>query len=332
MFHKIFIENEIKDHPRTKYILSNLKNRGEIKYIDDHQQIWGRVKKPYLQKRKKLNLFLASKKGSCVKLAPDAYGLGQEKHYYFIHAYNCIYECEYCYLQGYFNTPDLVFFVNHEEIIRQMQEIVNQDQNVWFHSGEFSDSLALSHITGELDLYFDFFKKNPDAKFELRTKSVNIKELKKLSPTDNIFVSFTLSSKAAGGAFDYKCPSVKLRLQAIRELVALGYKIGLHLDPIIYHDNFLDGYNELIKNLKEIIPSNQIGYISLGVVRFTPDVYHHVQSNYPDSLITKQDYIKSFDDKIRYNRPMRNWILNSVKQVLINHHFQSEKIYFCMED
>ena len=235
-------------------------------------------------------------------------------------------------MQGYFNTPDLVFFVNHEEIIRQMQEIVNQDQNVWFHSGEFSDSLALSHITGELDLYFDFFKKNPDAKFELRTKSVNIKELKKLSPTDNIFVSFTLSSKAAGGAFDYKCPSVKLRLQAIRELVALGYKIGLHLDPIIYHDNFLDGYNELIKNLKEIIPSNQIGYISLGVVRFTPDVYHHVQSNYPDSLITKQDYIKSFDDKIRYNRPMRNWILNSVKQVLINHHFQSEKIYFCMED
>ncbi len=100
---------------------------------------------------------------------------------------------------------------------------------------------------------------------------------------------------------------------------------------MIYQDHFKENYNELIEQIKNILPSKQLGYISLGVVRFTKDVYHEVEKNYPDSPITKQDYIKSFDNKVRYNLPMRMWMMNSVKDMLCRY-YPEEKIYLCMED
>lgn len=333
MFNKVFIEQDIQQNPYTLKILSQIKYNEKL-IIDNMDDIWGRVKKPYLQKRETLNLFIATKKGTLVKEAPVAYGHGHEKHFYYIHAYNCIYECQYCYLQGYFNTPDLVLFVNHEQIIEQMKDLIElkENENAWFHAGEYSDSLNLSHITQELDLYFDFFRKHPKCRMELRTKSVNIKELLRLQPVDNVYVSFTISSSQGAKAFDYKCPTVSSRLKAIKKLVAHGYNIGIHFDPIIYHEDFLKEYKELLRELALVLPPNKLGYISIGVVRFTKDVYREVENNYPDSKIHTQDLIKSFDGKVRYNMPMRMWMMNSVKELCLSHEYESEKIYLCMEE
>jgi len=330
---RIFVEEAVKNSNYTHNILSHFPEV-EVESIAKVEDVWGRVKKPYLQKRDNLNLFIGEKKGQLVKEAPAAYGLGLEKHYYFIHAYNCVYECQYCYLQGYFNTPDIVLFVNHHEIIAQMQAIVDADPNKdpWFHAGEFSDSLAMSDITKEWGQYWEFFKKNPKAKLEIRTKSVNTKIIEELGPLDNVFVSFTLAGKPEGKQFDVKCPSVKGRINSIHKLAKQGFKIGMHFDPIIYTDETISNYEEVIFDLMEKLPENQLGYVSIGVVRFTKDVYREVERNYPDSPILDGEYIKSFDNKIRYARPMRMWLMNSVKDICIKNGISKEKIYLCMEE
>lgn len=330
MFNKVFIEKNYLEHPRVEKILGRIKFQEKIQ-IENINDVWGRVKKPYLQKRTNLNLFIGAKKGQLVKEAPPAYGAGHEKHFYFIHAYNCIYECEYCYLQGHFNTPDLVFFVNHEDIINEMKEVALTNPGCWFHAGEFSDSLALSHITGELPDYFNFFKDHPNEKLEIRTKSVNIKELLKLEPLPNIFISFSLSSDYSAKKFDLKTPSTKHRINAIGKLAKAGYRIGIHFDPIIYVNNFEEDYESIINDLSRVLPDSSLAYISIGVVRFTGDVYHQTIRNYPDSEISHTLFSKSEDGKVRYNRPMRKWILNKIREKLLPY-YQNDKIYECMED
>ena len=331
MFEKIFIEKDIKDNTYTKKVLTHFKDT-PIQYLDKVEDVWGRVKKPYLQKRTSLNLFIGKKMGELVKEAPDAYGMGEQKHYYFIHAYNCIYECQYCYLQGYFNSPDIVLFINHDEIIQQMQKKVDMNPDSWFHAGEFSDSLALSHITDEWSEYWDFFKKNKQAKLELRTKSVNIKSIINLEPLENVFVSFTLAGFEEGKKFDLKTPSVKARLKTIEKLVNKGFKIGIHFDPIIYTESTIESYNEIIGFIAKLIPKEKLGYISIGVVRFTKDVYREVERNYSDSSMLHQNFIKSFDGKVRYSTPMRMWILNTVKDICIKNNIDENVIYLCMEN
>ena len=200
----------------------------------------------------------------------------------------------------------------------------------WFHAGEFSDSLALANLTGELEEYFDFFAKNLNAKLELRSKSTNITPLLKLKPSQNIIISFSLSSESAAKEFDHKCPAISKRLEAIKKLVQHGYKIGIHFDPIIYSDNFEEDYTEITNRLISIVPNQSLAYISIGVVRFTSQSMRETETNYPSSKIFKQELIKSFDGKYRYNRPMRMWMMQKIKSKLI-HFYSEEKIYLCME-
>ncbi len=332
MWNKIYVEEHLIHNPRVQSILEKLKQVPIL--ITSYDEIWGKSKKPYLHKRDSLNLFIAQKKGQLLKLAPDAYGQAGEPHYYFIHAFNCIYECQYCYLQGYFNTPDIVLFVNHEEILEEMQKSLESypNQKVWYHAGEFSDSLALTHLTGELELYHDFCKKNPRATIELRTKSVNIKELIKLSPLKNFIISFSLSPFSMGKVIDLKTPSSLSRLKAMVELKKNGYQIAAHFDPIIYQDQFDEHYKTLLQTMKDMELTDNLNYLSLGVVRFTKDVYREVERNYPDSPIHSTPMIKSFDNKVRYTHPMRMWMMNKVKDAAINAGVSSELIYLCMEE
>lgn len=332
MWNEIYVETKVQSYPRVQEMLSKLKATPIM--IERYDDLWGRSKKPYLQKRDSLNLFIAKKEGQLIKLAPDAYGKAGEPHYYFIHAYNCIYECQYCYLQGYFNTPDIVLFVNHEEIIKEMEEALKRhpDQKVWFHAGEFSDSLALTHLTNELPLYREFLELNPRAVIELRTKSVNTRELLKLSPHPNMIVSFSLSPKEMARRVDLKTPGTSARLEAMKVLNEKGYTLGAHLDPIIFEDDFKSSYADLLKQMNESGLTEKIQYISLGVVRFTKDVYREVERNYPDSVLHTAPMIKSFDGKVRYHRPMRMWILNSVKEICLQSGIEEKKIYLCMEE
>lgn len=332
MWNEVYVENSIKNHDRTLAILNKL-NKPPI-YLDRYDEIWGRSKKPYLHKRDSLNIFLARKEGQLLKLAPDAYGSAGEAHYYFIHAYNCIYECQYCYLQGYFNSPDIVLFINHEEIISEMEKTLklHAGNKVWFHAGEFSDSLALTHLTGELLLYHEFCQRNPDAIIELRTKSVNTRELEKLSPLPNLIVSFSLSPDKMAKRIDLKTPSVPGRIKAMNSLSKLGWRLGAHFDPVIYEDHFAERYQELLDSMKRLDLIQNLEYLSLGVVRFTKDVYREVEKNYPDSLLHTGPMVKSFDGKVRYNRPMRMWMMNKIKDLALQSGIQEKRIYLCMED
>ncbi len=331
MFKKVFIEEAVVNHTITQKILNKLKV-DDFNLIENVNQHWASYKKPYLKKRDDLHLYLAQKKGQLLKMAPDAYGLGKVEHFYFIHAYNCIYECEYCYLQGHFNSPDIVIYVNHDEIIQEIIKTAANKQETWFHAGEFSDSLALSHLTGELPLYHELLKNRPHIIVELRTKSANIKELLKLTPLKNLITTFSLSPSSIAEQFDHKTASIKARLNAINQLDQLGHPVGIHFDPIIYHDDLAKQYTELIKNLATIIPLSNVNYFSLGVVRFTKDVYHQFKLNYPQSSLTAQEMITSFDGKRRYPKPIRMWMMNTVKQILLDHGAKIDSIYLCMEE
>ncbi len=333
MFHKIFVEHQVAGHRETGRILAAFP-RTPVQFIDKVEEVFERVRKPYLQKRTTLNLFVGRKAGQLVKAAPDAYGRSGEPHYYFIHAYNCIYECEYCYLQGYFNSPDLVLYVNHDEIIAEIRRVAATHppgETVWFHAGEFSDSLALSHITLEWAQYWEAFESLPDARLELRTKAVNIRSIRSLPPLPNVVITFSLSPPDVARRYDRGTPSLMARLKALSALAQRGFRLGLHFDPIIYTENFLTQYRDLLTEILQRVPEAQIEYISLGVVRFSKNSYREFVRNYPRSELLSAEFVKSADGKVRYNRPMRLFILRNVQRLCGDAGVAPQKVYLCME-
>ena len=86
-FQKIFVEEEIYQHERTQHILqsSTLKNI-PITTISKIEDIFGRVRKPYLHKREDLNLFIGQKKG--IKFYNDSFSTTPETAIAAINSFN----------------------------------------------------------------------------------------------------------------------------------------------------------------------------------------------------------------------------------------------------
>jgi spore photoproduct lyase len=334
MFDQIFVERAVVGRAKTREILQRLR-RSDVHLIDKVEDIFGRAHKPYLHKRTNLHLFIGEKKGQLVKTAPPAYGTSSGHHYYFIHQYNCIYECEYCYLQGYFSSPDIVLYVNHDDICREITRFATEvhapGEAVWFHAGEFSDSLALTGITREWDIYWQTFAALPNARLELRTKSHNTRIIEQLGPLPNVVVSFSLSPADNARQLDRGTPPLEARLKAITRLDRLGFRIGIHLDPIVHHPAWRERYAELCMQLQNAVRSQSVEYISIGTVRFTKPVFRAMERNYPESLILAQPFEVGADGKRRYKSAVDQTILPVIRQQLITAGFPDRLIYECMD-
>ena len=330
MFHKIFVESSLAATPTAQKILRRFPKAQAVE-IDRLEDYFGRAYKPYLQKRTALNLFLAHKRGLKVKAAPKAYGSADGEHFYFANAYNCIYECQYCYLQGYFSSPDIVLFLNYEEILKEAQGIIEQALGpVWFHGGEFSDSLALSHLTTELESYVRFFSRYPRARLELRTKSANTRPLLKLAPLPNVITAFSLSP-AVPQDVERRVPPVSARIRAIGRLAREGYPTAVHFDPVIYNEDLTARYHGLLDSLSEVVDLMAVKYFSVGVVRFVGKAYGQVKKNYPDSTLFSSPFVRDGDGVVRYPTMMRKAILKQVKKLIVERGVDPKNIYFCME-
>ena len=77
---------------------------------------------------------------------------------------------------------------------------------------------------------------------------------------------------------------------------------------------------------------SNLNYVSLGVVRFSKDVYHDLKQNYPKSQLLVQEFSSSKDGKIKYKKPHRLWMLERIKEICIQAGIEEKKIYFCMEN
>lgn len=342
LFRNIFVEKDAKKYSLTDDILKKLGGKTiEIENLDD---VFGAVKTPF--GKEKLDLFLATKKGKLVKEAPPAYGLSKNKkdrHYYFFHCFNCIYHCHYCYLQGYFNSPDIVVFVNRQDIFKAIEEIIDQSklkkERPFFYSGEFSDSLALSELTNEVHDYLTFFSKQPKGHLELRTKSVRINPLlnyaKKKSPPSNVVIAYSLAPEKSIKRYEDKTPSLKARLSALEKLVTAKYDVALHFDPII-HDQDIDiakSYGELmekIASIPNILP--KIKYISLGTLRFTSNAYREIKKNHFLSPMFVTPMQRFSNNMKQYDKKLRQKIFDELEAIIAKHHFPPEKVYRSMEE
>ncbi|HRP68315.1 MAG TPA: hypothetical protein PLY93_02165 [Turneriella sp.] len=328
----LYIENAAKKYALTATIESRIAPQKTV-FIDDYEEHFSK-KKPYLNKLFERNIFIALKKNNFIHEAINRQSVNPtEPHYDFTTAYNCSYGCEYCYLQSYFNSPDLVFFVNHDDILNAMREklVAQGKKRVWFHSGELSDALALSHLTGALPLYWDFFRFNPTAFLELRTKSINVSVLRTLPPLPNVVVSYSLSPHEQARKLDHGAPTVLQRLTAMEQLKQRGFRLGAHFDALMQHDRLGERVEHLVKIIAQRIGFDAFEFFSVGTLELDAPLYSEAKQNYPNSLMWQSGLDENAATKIAYAAVVRERIHSEIQQILKKHGCPEEKIFFCKE-
>ena len=330
---KVFVEKRSFDFPLTKRILKNV---GSVpsEVIDDSKELLEDIKasKDAIGAGKKY-LLITRQRGEFVKPCPCTPGYLGCNYFILNIDLNCPLDCTYCILQNYLTNPLITVHVNLEDLWRQLDIFLQRKKHraIRIGTGELGDSLALDHITeNSMDL-ISYFRKKRNAIFELKTKTVNIKNILKIEPAPNVIIAWSLNSLRIARVEEKGAPSVEERIDAARRVSERGFRIAFHFDPIIRHPDWEEGYKEVIKKLLSTIDPARIAWISLGSLRFPPSLKGIIEERFPRTKIIYDEFVKGKDGKLRYFKPLRLELYKKIAGFIKDWGREKVPIYFCME-
>lgn len=329
---KILVDKEAQNYPITRRILEQLKGI-EVIVLNDESDLRDLVKETTSLFKGKRYLYLKYYKGTAFKLCP---GFSEDVlccNYYVLDLVeNCPLECSYCILQAFLNKPIITFHVNVEEILQQMLvEIKNRpDQPLRIGTGEHSDSLALDHLYQINPTLIEAFAGLENATLELKTKTADVESLLGLEHNGKTVISWSLNPIQIIRENEFKTASLEERLSAAKQVVADGYKVGFHFDPIIYYPDWQQGYLETIRLMFEAVAPENVAWISLGTLRYIPELKQIAEERFPKISIFSNEFIAAEDGKRRYIKPIRKELLEKISY-WIKQKAPSVPLYLCME-
>ncbi len=281
----------------------------------------------------KKHLLLAKNRGTFFKPCPATREYTCCEYHVLNIGMNCPMDCVYCILQAYLNNPWLSFYMNIDQMFDEMDTIFATKGDEFFRigTGEFTDSLALDSITRLSEKLVRYMAAKNKGILELKTKSTVIESLEGLDHGGRTVVAWSLNSEEIMTRDEFRVATLEERLQAARKCADWGYKLAFHFDPIVIHDNWEQGYLDTIDKLFAAVPSENIVWISMGALRYLPELKRIGISRFPSSRMYYNEFVEGLDGKARYFRDQRVKLYKKIYPALLEKSAAKTCIYFCME-
>ncbi|MEA1920785.1 MAG: radical SAM protein, partial [Campylobacterota bacterium] len=205
LFSHVYVERSILEDPRAQRIMARFE-KSHIIIIEHYKDIFNRQGQSFRAQSRSKNLILAKKE------TPFLYegsfysdGFDYENFFYTPSLLGCLYDCDYCYLQGMYNSANTVLFVNLEDFFDAV--IPYLDKPTLVAISYDTDTLAVEKLTGQTQAWINFSKKHPNLHLEIRTKSANFRAIEALTPSKQLVLAWTLSPQAITQAYEHHTPS-----------------------------------------------------------------------------------------------------------------------------
>jgi len=277
-------------------------------------------------------LLLARQRGPFLRLCP-----GTQKHICCLYfnldlVAGCDLDCSYCILQGYINNPLITVYCNHDDMYAELDQTLKTHPNQFYRigTGELSDSLTFDYFLGIGPELVNYFADKNNAIIELKTKNIHIERLLGLKHNRRAVISWSMNADSITNSEEPLTPDIKTRLAAANEIQKAGYRLGFHFDPMIYHENWEDGYRQTVDKIFNTIKPENIAWISLGALRYPPALDDIIREKHPETGIVLGELLPGKDKKLRYFRPIRVQMFEKM-YTWIKEYSPEVFVYLCME-
>ncbi len=247
--------------------------------------------------------------------------------------HNCPYECSYCFLQNYLTDGRTKAVDDIGTLMKEVKEKISAEPGKLFRIGtwELGDSLALEEETGQAEKLVKEFAGLKNAVLELKTKSDCIDSLAGIEHRGKTVVSWSLNTDHIINTEEHGTASLEKRLKAMHETEKAGYLIGIHFDPMVLHEDWKGGYDLLVKKVFDKVSPERVAWISIGSLRFNPEMKKKIENNYPDNRLTCAEMVLGDDAKMRYVKPLRVSMYRFLLSRLKKYIRKENLVYLCME-
>jgi spore photoproduct lyase len=329
---EVWIDDEAEGYPQTDRILGRLDGAKIVfgERVRDRNRAIALSKDPFEPGKRILRLM--KHKGAFVKPCPgtpeylccglEILHIGQ----------GCPMDCRYCALQVYFNRPVLEVFVNVEDMLEGLTGHLESNL-AQFHricTGEFTDSLALDPLTNLGSMLVERFASTNRASLEIKTKTDFIDPLLKIDPGNRVILAFSVNASEISRREEIRAVSIERRLDAARRAAEHGYRVAFHFDPIIPTPGWQAAYGRTVDRIFESVDGDKIAWISMGVLRFIPDLKETVAARFGRIPYFHDGFIRGLDGKFRLEAHRRISIYKFLAEK-IRSLYPPARLYLCME-
>ena len=268
-FRHIYVEEAALEYPATREIMAKLPGASIIQ-VRNYLEVFGRANQNFRLQKRFQNLILAVKHDTRVYAGPPyCQNFGSGRFFYSSSVLNCLYDCDYCFLQGMFPSANLTVFVNLEDYLRDAELIVREGPAMLALSYD-TDLLALEGLLGFTEKWVRFAENHPELTLEIRTKSANFHFIRHLKPLQSVVLAWTMLPDEISQSLEKGCASIDNRIQSAFEALDAGWPVRLCFDPVLPFPDFEVGYKNLLERIFNILPPDSIRDASVGNFRMNP--------------------------------------------------------------
>ena len=294
VFSHIYVEQAIKDNPAVDALLKQFQN-ATIIYIKHYKDVFCRASQHYNRQQASHTLIIANKSGAKIyKGSPVCQSFDNEYFYYTSCMMNCIYNCEYCYLKGMYQSGYMVLFVNLQETFDEVALLLKKHP-VYLCVSYDTDLMAMENIFHLGESWCDFVntineQSSNKLTIEIRTKCGSISNWKNLTANPNVIFAFTISPEYVIDAYEGGTSSLDSRLACAADVMEMGFPVRLCFDPMIHCPDWQKHYKAMIDKAVEAIDFSKLYDISIGSFRISKEYLKQMRRNMKDSAIANFPY------------------------------------------
>lgn len=321
-FSHIYVEAAAWDYPLTRTVLSRFPKSIPVT-VRQYKSVFNRSNQDFRAQKWSPKLVLAVKRDGFLYERPVfSQDFGQSRFYYNTLLLNCIYDCEYCYLQGMFPSANMVAFVNTDDFFDATREALKGGPLQLAISYD-TDLLAFENVIPYCRPWIDFTTKHPSLTVEIRTKSSNLTALEDAAVSPNVILAWTLSPDVVVRAHESGTTPLAQRVHAAQMAMERGWKVRLCFDPILRVADWEGAYGRLIEDVFQSIDASRLHDVSVGVFRLNRDHLKTMQRQSTGSSLLHYPFVIT-DDGATYaqHTAMREWMVGQLTR-----HITREKIH-----
>lgn len=279
------MEDRAYEYPITHMILDRFQS-AHVVSIKHYKNVFNRSKQNFWLQKRHQNIILAVKDAPFLYEGPDICEDFGNKHFYYASTIlNCIYDCHYCYLQGMYQSANIVVFVNIEDFFHAIDKKLSHLDSMYLCTSYDTDLLALEGILPYSREWIYFAAQRGKLTMEIRTKSSNYSKIEDIQPYPNVILAWTLSPKEIIEKYEKGTPPLDSRLNAISKAIDDGWNVRLSLEPIVRVKDWRRLYTDFIHTICTSIDMNKIYDINIGVFRMNKEYFKKIGRNRLDTDI-----------------------------------------------
>ncbi len=279
----LYVERAAAGHPNTRALIERHGDRPVV-WIDSYTEVFYRAGQDFQEQKRAPALIAAVADDPLLYEAPTRVcGVHDMPVFYNDQLRNCVYNCDYCFLQGMHPSGHTLVFVNSEAFHEAAAHQAAAGP-FWLSISYLTDILAFEPALPIASEWVDFARRTPGVTVEIRTKG-EMPDFARNEPVSNVVLIWSLSPPAVARRYERGCASFENRLVAATTAAERGWRVRIAIDPVIIHPGWKAHYAEMIATLSSRVESEAIEAATYGVFRIGADFMRRIATARADSPI-----------------------------------------------